>query len=254
MANWDAVRQEWENSKITLKALAEKHDVKLGTLKSRKSRESWSRDATNEKDATKSKMVATSDKDAKNKATSKARKTRSGNPNPKNQFTKRNTAAVKHGFFSKYIPQDTLDIMGMMNKDDPADLLWDQIQIQYAAIVRSQKIMFVESKGEMIKELKKIKEVSSDFNDTKEKEWEFQFAWERQASFLNAQSRAISELRTSIRQFVDMTHEDDERKLKLEYMQTNIDKAKAEAERIKQEQGQVVEDIVIVDAWSDDDD
>ena len=56
--NWEQIREEWETSKITLKALAEKHDVKLGTLKSRKSREKWSRDAT-KKDATKNKKVAT---------------------------------------------------------------------------------------------------------------------------------------------------------------------------------------------------
>jgi len=53
--NWEKIREEWETSKITLKALAEKHDVKLGTLKSRKSREKWSRDATAKKDATEDK-------------------------------------------------------------------------------------------------------------------------------------------------------------------------------------------------------
>lgn len=50
--NWEEIKNEWETTKITLAALAEKHDVKLGTLKSRKSREKWSRDAT-KKDATK---------------------------------------------------------------------------------------------------------------------------------------------------------------------------------------------------------
>ncbi|WP_433956980.1 terminase small subunit [Cytobacillus horneckiae] len=56
--NWDDIRKEFETSKITLKALAEKHDIKIGTLKSRKSREGWSRDPT-KKDATKKKKVAT---------------------------------------------------------------------------------------------------------------------------------------------------------------------------------------------------
>lgn len=56
--NWDEIRKEFETSKITLKALAEKHDVKIGTLKSRKSREGWSRDPT-KKDATKKQKVAT---------------------------------------------------------------------------------------------------------------------------------------------------------------------------------------------------
>jgi len=63
MANWDEIKLEWETTKITLADLAEKHGIKLGTLKSRKSREKWSRDAT-EKDATKIKKVATVKEDA----------------------------------------------------------------------------------------------------------------------------------------------------------------------------------------------
>lgn len=50
--SWENIRKEYEASNVTLKELAEKHDIKLGTLKSRKSREGWSRDAT-KKDATK---------------------------------------------------------------------------------------------------------------------------------------------------------------------------------------------------------
>ncbi|MFS0749538.1 terminase small subunit [Oceanobacillus sp. 1P07AA] len=62
--NWDSIREEWENSKITLKDLAAKHDIKIGTLKSRKSRERWSRGSP-KKDAIKSKKVATpKEKDA----------------------------------------------------------------------------------------------------------------------------------------------------------------------------------------------
>lgn len=68
MANWDEIKQEWETTKITLAKLAEKHDVPLGTIKSQKSRDSkngnpWTRDAT-EKDATKTKKVATIKEDA----------------------------------------------------------------------------------------------------------------------------------------------------------------------------------------------
>lgn len=63
MANWDEIQKEWETTKITLAVLAEKHGIKLGTLKSRKSREKWSRDAT-KKGATKTKKVATIKEDA----------------------------------------------------------------------------------------------------------------------------------------------------------------------------------------------
>ncbi|PEJ57413.1 terminase [Bacillus sp. AFS002410] len=55
--NWDVIRNEYKTTDITLAALAEKHHVKLGTLKSRKSRESWTRGSP--KDATKPKKVAT---------------------------------------------------------------------------------------------------------------------------------------------------------------------------------------------------
>lgn len=68
MANWDEIKQEWETTKITLAKLAEKHDIPLGTIKSQKSRDtkngnSWVRVAT-EKDATKTKKVATIKEDA----------------------------------------------------------------------------------------------------------------------------------------------------------------------------------------------
>ena len=58
--NWDIIRKEFETTDITLTALADKHDIKLGTLKSRKSREKWQR--ATKKDATKLKKVATKKK------------------------------------------------------------------------------------------------------------------------------------------------------------------------------------------------
>lgn len=60
MANWDEIKNEWETTKITLTDLTEKHEIKLGTLKSRKSREKWSRDAT-EKVASEEKEVVESE-------------------------------------------------------------------------------------------------------------------------------------------------------------------------------------------------
>ncbi|MFS0560124.1 phage terminase small subunit [Terribacillus sp. 179-K 1B1 HS] len=212
--NWDEIKREYETSDITLKALADKHDIKLGTLKSRKSREGWERDATQVKVASPKKR--------------KEQKKRSGNPNPKNQFTERNSAAMKHGLFSRYMPKETLEIMGMIEDRNPVDLLWDQIQIQYAAIIRSQKIMWVEDKDDLAKEQSQF-----GFGDSGADKYEIQFAWDRQATFLTAQSRAISELRTSIKQFNDMAHEDDARKLKLEQMQVGIEKTKAEIVKIE---------------------
>ncbi|MGE8004029.1 phage terminase small subunit [Lysinibacillus sp. NPDC093216] len=266
MANWDEIKHEWETTKITLADLAEKHEIKLGTLKSRKSREKWSRDAT-KKDATKTVKVATKEKQVGAPIGNENAKGNRGNPNPTPKFAKRNSIAEKHGFFSKFLPEETREIMEAMNERSPADLIWDQIQIQYAAIIRAQRIMHVESKEEMIKEIKKEKygysEVETTDEDGKtsskyertldEVEYNFQFAWERQAQLLTAQSRAIGELRSSIRQFVEMADADDERRLKLKKMQLDVDKTTAEIAVINKSNGTQKRVININDPWRGDD-
>lgn len=155
MVNQDAIRKEWKTIKITLGALAGKHDVKLGTLKNRKSREGWSRDPT-KKDATKSEKVATIDK----KDGTKKKGAPVGNSNGKvirTAVPKRNSNAQKRGFFAKFLQGETHEIMDSMKEFSANDLICQQIQIQYAAIMRAQKSMYVEGKNEMIKELKKTK-------------------------------------------------------------------------------------------------
>ncbi|MBQ4899346.1 hypothetical protein KB559_10905 [Paenibacillus sp. Marseille-P2973] len=152
----------------------------------------------------------------------------------------KNDHAVTHGFFRKYLPERTLEIMEQIADRSPIDMLWDLIMIKYTAIIAAQEIMFVENKDEMIKELKKSKytvvdtstEEKSSFEQVvTEEEYEFQFSWDRQATFLTAQSRAMSELRSLIKQFIELANEDDERRLKLEQMQLNIEKTKADVEK-----------------------
>src|SRR5690625_5886546 len=113
---------------------------------------------------------------------------------------KGNQNAKRHGFFSKHIPKETLEIMNSLGEVSPADLIWDQIVIQYAAIIRAQEIMFVKNKDEMLKELKKER----DTLEGVEIEYEFQFAWDRYATYINAQSRAMSEFRSLIKQFDEL--------------------------------------------------
>lgn len=201
------------------KDIAEKYGVTINTVKSWKTRNKWSRDGVH----TQEKSVHTQ----RSKGAPKGNQNAKGNKG--GAAPKGNQNAVKHGLFSKYIPQETLELMGMLEEKSPADLIWDQIMIQYAAIIRAQSIMFVESKDEMIKELKKHKM----YEDGEEIEYEFQFAWERQAQFLNAQSRAMSELRSLIKQFNELATDDDERRLKLEQMQLNISKTKAEIDKLQ---------------------
>jgi len=143
-----------------------------------------------------------------------------------------NQNALKHGFFSKYIPAETLEIMGMLEEKSPADLIYDQIMIQYAAIIRAQQIMFVSDQDDLTKELRKEKNTLTENIEVSEKEYEIQFAWDKHATFMNAQSRAMSELRSLIKQFNELAHEDDERRLKLEQMRLSIEKTKAEVDKL----------------------
>ncbi|WP_282140308.1 phage terminase small subunit [Cytobacillus oceanisediminis] len=211
------------------KDIAEKYQVSLNTVKSWKKRYGWKRD----RGAPKEKGVHT-----------KKRGAPKGNINAKGNrggaAPKGNSNAVTHGFFSKFLPEESLEIMNHMQEHSPADLIWDQIQIQYAAIIRAQKIMFVENKDDITKVLKKKK----DSNLAEEREWEYQFAWDKHANFLNAQSRAMGELRSLIKQFDEMAHIQDERRLKLELMRASIEKTKAE---IKQEGGDASKVVIVND-------
>ncbi|MED1122797.1 phage terminase small subunit [Bacillus atrophaeus] len=203
------------------KDLAEKYEVSVNTIKSWKQRHGWER----KKGAPIEKSVHTK---------------KGGQPGNKNAVgnnggaPQRNQNAVTHGFFSKFLPEETLEIMEEIQERSPADMIWDQIQIQYAAIIRAQRIMFVQDKDDTTKVVSKIKgdlSINEDGNLSKahfveELQHDIQFAWDRHATFLNAQSRAMGELRSLIKQFDELAHSEDERRLKLEQMRLNIEKSK----------------------------
>lgn len=167
------------------------------------------------KDAWEEKLNGTFQKNKQNAP--KVKRTKGGQPKNKN--------AEKFGFFSKYLPEETLELMENIVEKSQLDILWEQITIQYAAIIRAQRIMYVEDKDEMIKELKK--EESSEYGQ--KLEYEFQFAWDRQATFLNAQSRAMSELRSLIKQYDAMVNANldlvtEEQRLRIDKLRTEVKK------------------------------
>ncbi|MEN4813394.1 phage terminase small subunit [Bacillus velezensis] len=204
------------------KDLAEKYGVSVNTIKSWKQRHGWER----KKGAPSEKSVHT-----KKAGAPPGNKNALGN---NGGAPERNRNAVSHGFFSKYLPEETLEIMEEIQERSPADMIWDQIQIQYAAIIRAQRIMFVQDQDDTTKIVSKIKgdlSINEDGSLSKahfveELQHDIQFAWDKQAVFLNAQSRAMGELRSLIKQFDQLAHEQDERRLKLEQMRLNIEKTK----------------------------
>ncbi|GKZ04063.1 DNA-binding protein [Paraclostridium bifermentans] len=192
---------------LKYKEIAEKHNVSISTVKSWASRY-WKKKGCNPKE-----KVATK----KKKGAPIGNKNATGPPGNKN--------AEKFGFFSKHLPKETLDLMKEISEKNQLDILWEQITIQYAAIIRAQQIMYVENKEEIIKELKK--EETSEYGQ--KIEYEFQFAWDRQATFLNAQSRAMGELRSLIKQYDAMLNNNwdlatEEQKLRIELLKSKIPK------------------------------
>ncbi|ANC19192.1 MULTISPECIES: phage terminase small subunit [Bacillus cereus group] len=159
----------------------------------------------------------------------------------------RNGNAATHGLYRKYLPKELYDLKEELEeaiKNDPLSILWESIMLQHAQIIHAQRIMFVKDNEDMTKELRKNKLTESGY----EEEWEIQFAWDKQASFLNAQSKALSTLSALIRDFDRLANIDDERRAKLEFIQVQIDKIKSNTNNDDNN----IEPVVIVDNISGD--
>lgn len=137
----------------------------------------------------------------------------------------RNHNAEKYGFFRKYLPEETVSIIEEMPKD-PLDVLWDQIQIAYAAIIRAQQIMYVKDRED-----KTIERVEERDGNVYGEKWEVQQAWDKQSNFLSAQARAQKTLESMINRYDDMLHKNWE--LATEEQRARIERIKADTERIK---------------------
>lgn len=167
--------------------------------------------------------------------------------NPGGSAPLRNGNAATHGLYRKYLPQELYDLKEELEEainNDPLSILWESIMLQHAQIIHAQRIMFVNNKEDMTKELRKKKLSESGF----EEEWEIQFAWDKQASFLNAQSKALSTLSALIRDFDRLANIDDERRAKLEFIQVQIDKIKSTTNNDDNN----IEPVIIVDNISGD--
>lgn len=147
------------------------------------------------------------DSERSEKNSERSVKKKGGQPGNKNSVghasssPKQNKNAEKHGFFSKYLPEETFSIIQEIEKKDPLDILWENIQIAYAAIVRAQQIAFVRDKEDNTI----IKSGYKDGNVIGE-DYLVQTAIDKQSKFMQAQARAQSELRSLIKQYDEMLH------------------------------------------------
>lgn len=186
-------------SGMTYKALSDKYNVSQNTISSWRKRFKWSRE-----------------KEVKEKQKGKV-----GAP-------KGNKNNLKHGLYSKYMPKELQNIMEEMNKESQIDILWQGILIQYARVLQSQKIMHVKNKKDMTKELRKEKVMDGDKYSTEEKEYEIQFAWDKQANFLRAQSTALGTLNRMLKEYAEMLHKNwelatEEQKARIAAMKSKVE-------------------------------
>jgi uncharacterized protein YjcR len=171
-------------SGLKLIEIASQLEVPEGTVRSWKNRYKWN---------------ATLQSDKRNVA----KRSKGGQPGNKNADggPLGNKKAEKYGFFAKYLPEETKEIFDAISDADPLDLLWHQIQIAYAAIVRAQRIAYVKDQTD-----KTTEKVGEGFGTVDSEKWEVQQAWDKQSNFMNAQARAQGELRSMIKQYDEMLH------------------------------------------------
>lgn len=208
--------EDYKNG-VKYKEIAEKYKVSLSTVKSWAVRY-WKKEGCDQKTKKlqpKKKKVATRGAPIGNR---NAVGNKGGPLKPGDKI------AEKYGFFSKYLPDETKEIFDAIENADPLDLLWHQIQIAYAAIVRAQRIAYV--KDHQDRTINKIGE--KDGETVSEERWEVQEAWDKQNNFLKAQARAQAELSRMIKQYDEMLHANWE--LATEEQKTRIQSMKAKAQ------------------------
>lgn len=189
-------------------AIADKYNVSLNTVKSWKQRYGWDR----KKGAHKQKSVHTN-KGGAPPGNKNAVGNNGGAP-------KRNQNAEKHGFFSKYLPAESLEILEQLQTKLPLDIVWENITIQYAAIIRAQQIMYVRDRDDVT--TTKIEEKSGNVSGER---WEVQQAWDKQATFLQAQSRAMTTLQGLIKQYDELLKTElatEEQKARIEVLRSKV--------------------------------
>ena len=206
---------------MKLVEIAARLDLPEGTIRSWKNRQKWDCNVANEK-------------------RNVAKRKRGGQPGNHNATgPPGNKNAEKYGFFSKYLPEETREIFSAIEQADPLDLLWHQIQIAYAAIIRAQQIMYVRDRDD-----KTIEKVEEKEGNVYGERWEVQQAWDKQANFLKSQARAQGELRSLIKQYDEMLHKNWE--LATEEQRSRIAQMKAQTQKITGE-GMEVEDMTDIE-------
>lgn len=243
-----AVNEQAEKAKIDYlagmkyKDIAEKYDVSINTVKSWKKRHRWCREGAPKNGAPKSKIGAPiGNKNAQGHGAPPGNKNGLGN---KGGPPPHNANAMTHGLFAKFLPPETLEIAKELAEVSPIDILWGNICLKYAAILRAQKVMYVENHEDLTKVLKRQKSGDSSW----EEEYELQFAWDKQATFLKAQSTAMTALTNMLKQYEELCRSE----MATEEQRLRVEKLRAEVETLRKD-GDDNDGVNIIDDIGGDD-
>jgi uncharacterized protein YjcR len=140
---------------------------------------------------------------------------------------------LKHGMYvpqerctnsnlAKMYPELMANTRKELSKEKPLDKLWNAILDLESRILMMQKITYVKDKNDMTKELKKIVD-----GDSIIKEYEIQFAWDKENNAVSIISSAMKRLAEMIKQYEEMAHKDwdlisEEQRLKVELLKQKI--------------------------------
>lgn len=186
------IRKSYQNG-MSFGEVSKQFKIGISTIKRWASKEKW-----------------TQKKDTKKETKTKQKKIETrGAPN-------KNVNAVKHGLFAKYLPAETLELVGTIETMSPIDILWENICLKYAAIIRSQKIMYVKDADDFTERV---------VAEGKGMAYQYNEAYDKQATFLMAQSRAMGTLMNLIKQYEEMCNSElatEEQKLRIEKLKKEI--------------------------------
>ena len=151
-----------------------------------------------------------------------------------------NHNGIKHGLYAKFLPAETLEIAEKVADMTPIDMLWGSICMKYAAIIRAQRIMYVVDAEDSTRRVIAAGDTVSSFS--------YQEAWDKQATFLQAQAKAMKALSDMIKQYDELCQSE----AATEEQRLRIDKLRIEVDAMKNSQGnddgvKIIDDLEVSD-------
>jgi len=160
--------------------------------------------------------------------------------------------ALKHGLYSRFIPDDDPDAQAFMadvETKTPLDILWEGIKQLSYVIARSTKIAWVKNKDDITKHLKRVRKG----NYSQEVEYELQFSWDKYNRYLQALAAAEKTLDNKIMRYEELLEKYEKKELATKEHRLRLEKLRQDME-INRERLQLEKSKVLGDTNETEDD